>query len=486
MKEQRTLTKIFYYAGVVLLTNAWPFITLPLFTRFLSPADFGLVALSAAFGAFASGLVHLGLSLAYQRNYFNYRDDVRSQGALLYSTLAFVALNSLIWGSIIFIGRDFFSQLILQKPGLGYVLCWDFIACCLISFSQYFLTYFQNVGEAKTFSKFSMIQIMTNAALSITLVCGLNSGFMGIIYAKLVAALLLNIALLGYFLKILPLGFNWPILTSNLKLALPLMARFFTKPLIVNFDKWLINAMNGLSVTGVYSIAQKFSYVGFAGMGALEQVFIPKTMEMMVDLKKEGAKAVADYLMPFCYFSLCICLGIALFSEEVIRLLLPVTFYEAINITTVLGLYYGILFFGKLPHFMYSGKTLWISGLSFLNVGLMVVLCWLCVPLWGALGAAFGIFMSGFLMELISFPIRQREYYVQWPYGKLVAIVGLFLFAGFITVGLRMMVSNYAIILVMKCGLMLMFCVAGKLLGCWNMQQLAMLKSKVTKKFGLS
>src|SRR5687767_2135495 len=71
-----------------------PLVTLPVFTRILTPDDYGVWALAVAYGVVASGVANLGLAVGYERNYFQYAKD-GERGALLYSVLACVTVTAL-------------------------------------------------------------------------------------------------------------------------------------------------------------------------------------------------------------------------------------------------------------------------------------------------------------------------------------------------------------------------------------------------------
>ena len=75
------------------LGSLLPFITLPIFTRILTPEDYGLLALAMIYAIVMSGLANFGVSLAFERNYFQYRDNPEKLAQLLYSSLVFAMTN---------------------------------------------------------------------------------------------------------------------------------------------------------------------------------------------------------------------------------------------------------------------------------------------------------------------------------------------------------------------------------------------------------
>jgi O-antigen/teichoic acid export membrane protein len=72
-----------------------PILTLPVFTRALSVNDYGVYALASIYGILLSGIVNFGLTVSYERNFFQYKDS-RKIAELLYSTLTFVLVAFLV------------------------------------------------------------------------------------------------------------------------------------------------------------------------------------------------------------------------------------------------------------------------------------------------------------------------------------------------------------------------------------------------------
>ena len=75
------------------LGSILPFITLPIFTRILTPEDYGLLGLALVYAMFIGGLANFGVSLAFDRNYFQYKDNSRKLGQLLFTSLTFISIN---------------------------------------------------------------------------------------------------------------------------------------------------------------------------------------------------------------------------------------------------------------------------------------------------------------------------------------------------------------------------------------------------------
>ena len=63
------------YFLVSIISAGISFVTLPIYTRFLSPSDFGIIALFFTFGMISTGLVSLGIKNATYRYYFKLKNN---------------------------------------------------------------------------------------------------------------------------------------------------------------------------------------------------------------------------------------------------------------------------------------------------------------------------------------------------------------------------------------------------------------------------
>ena len=99
MSNKNSFKNTFYYLLPVILSSIIPIITLPIFTRKLSPTEYGILTLSQVYAIFMNGISNFGLIAGFERNYFEYK-EITKRTNLLYSIIAFVMIISLIFITI--------------------------------------------------------------------------------------------------------------------------------------------------------------------------------------------------------------------------------------------------------------------------------------------------------------------------------------------------------------------------------------------------
>ena len=421
-KERQVRNSLIYLMPPV-LAAALPILTLPLFTRVLSKEDFGAYALAQVYGVFITGLVNMGLTTAYERNYFEYRESFQSQARLLYGVLLCVLTAFSVSLSITWFARERLAAWIIGDGQQSALLFWSACSLCVISFKQYFLLYFRNIEDASSYARYSIDEMILNTLFSILLVYGFNSGVIGLAIGPLLGSLTIFVFLALRFLRLLPPALSWSPIKNSLSLALPLTPLTLFKVLGTQADKYLIGLLGSLGGVGLYSIGQRFGYLVFIWMTALQNVFSPQVYHRMFSLsQEEGGRSIGTYMTPFAYLSAGGALVVSLFAQEAIILLTPPVFHDACDAATVLALFYVISFFGKIPQLTYARKTHLNTVLSLGSNVLNFVFCAVGIRFWGMMGAAWGLLASGLITLPITIFLNQRSYYIHWEIRRLTAI----------------------------------------------------------------
>jgi O-antigen/teichoic acid export membrane protein len=437
-QEQQIKNSLVYLVPLI-FSSLLPFVTMPIFTRILSKEDFGILALAYVYAIFLNGLANFGMTTVYDRNYFQYRGNVPEKSKLLYSILLFVMLNFFLLAAFTFIYRGTLSRLITGSVTNGDILFYAFCAQFFSSVNYYYLAYFKNSETAKEFVIYTIAISLINAITSLLLVAYLRIGVIGLVYAQLGAGALVFFVLTCKFATRLTPSLDKIILYDSLKTSYPLTPRIFLGIINTQFDKYLIGLIGTVGGVGVYSIGQRVSYVVFYFMTAIQNVFSPKVYQSMFDLEQEGSETIGKYLTPFIYISVFIALLVSVLSEEVISILTPPSYHGAIDIVIVLSMYYAFLFFGKVNsnQLMFAKKSSIISLLTMIYIAIGVGINIAFISKWGAVGAAWGTFLAGLISGLISYAISQYYYQIEWEFGKVATIFGVFYISSIMTILLK-------------------------------------------------
>ena len=407
-----------------------PLVTLPVFTRFLTPTDYGVLALLQIYAQIVIGIANFGLTTGYERNFFEGRDDV-SRSGLLFTTLAFVASSSFAFIFLTFVFRDPLSRAIVGSTEYGNLLLWSLISICLLRLNNYYLIYFKNSENARAWSICTITSTVLAATLSLFFVVGADLGLIGLIWGPLFAHGTMFVILSVHFSIRLPLLLDANSLRRSLRISLPLTPKILFGAISNQFDKYMIRLLNTVGEVGIYSIGQKISYIVFTLMTVVQNIYSPQVYKRMFELGEKGGRSVGEYLTPFLYVSVAFSLGISLFAEEVMFVLAPASYQGAVDIIAILAIVYSSYFFAKQPQLIYAKRTGINALLLLLSIGLNVAFNIPFIIRWGAIGAAWATLIAAVLSGTISFIVSQHYYRIEWEYKRIAMIYGVLILSTF-------------------------------------------------------
>ncbi|MCZ2473332.1 polysaccharide biosynthesis protein [Aquirufa ecclesiirivi] len=419
---------ISYFMLPTLVSALIPVVTLPIISRKVSLEEYGVYALCIAFGTFLSGLANMGLTSGYERNFFEQKTQ-EQQGKLLFTVVFLVTAVCFLLGFFCYLFSPIISLWIAGDATYGLSFVLGYFAVSISSLKLYFLIYYKNVGNAKSYAWFSIDEVILNVLIGMFLVIYLEMGINGLLIGQLVGASLVMSMLLFRFLRTLPFGFSKQLMKNCFAISLPLTPRIFFGVIGTQFDKYLISLLGSLGGVGLYNLGQKIAYVVFNYMTALQNVYSPKVYKMMFDQGDDAEGKIGQYLtLPF-YISALGGVGLALFSEEIIILLTPASYHGAINIVSVLSLMYVLYFFGKQPQLIYAKKTSLTSVLTLASICINIAVNIPLIKMYGGDGAAYGSLLSAFISSGISLWVSQKYFFIRWEWTKILfCLLSIFLF----------------------------------------------------------
>lgn len=446
----KSIKNLFIYLVPSLVSAVIPIITLPIFTRILTVEDYGIYALGIVYGTFVSGIANFGLTIGYERNFFENKESKEKQGSLLFSVLSFVVITFVFLGLLTYSLQTNISSWLIGDRKWGNIIFLSYCAVGISSLKMYYLTYFKNTNNAKQFSIYSIDEAILNVIFSFVLIYYFDSGIIGLVLGQLFGSSIVFFILTIKFLRLLSFRPNLNVLKSCLNISLPLTPRIFFGVIGNQFDKYMINLLGSVGGVGVYNLGQKISYVVFNFMTAIQNVNSPHVYDLMFKKGEEGGQEIGKYLTLPLYISAFIGLSVSLLSEEILFILTPPSYHGAVDIITVLSLLYVTYFFGKQPQLIYAKKTAITSYLTIFSIVLNILINIPFINLWGAEGAAYGTLLAGVLSSLATFYYSQKYFNIVWEYEKIAYIfLSLFVFA-FIVIFLRKLEVVYYIRLIIK------------------------------------
>jgi O-antigen/teichoic acid export membrane protein len=415
------------YGGTNFGLKAVNFGLVVLYTRFLTPSDFGIVALAEIIAAFVATVSGLGLTAAMQPLYFSYSDDDVILRRCVSTILRFGALATLV----VFIFSIFGGILLVPMTGLRIkFLPYIALALCTTAALQivdYSLALYQIQERPASYSALTMACFVFTAAATVYRVILQHGGAVGLLSGKLIGALL-TLALAMWLLRQwIAGGWQKSFIREALPLALPLVPHMLLALGLVVADRLILQRYRSMQEVGLYSLAYTIGMVMFLVTSSLSQAWSPVFYRMA---SQDGLKRP---LIGRMLATVLLLLGaVALFGAAIahpfVRLVLDPRYRQADKlIPLVIG---GYLFHAVFAFFQLcaiharKAQFIWVVSIASLGVNLALNLAW--DPKWGMYGAAWATTVAYALEALTMYVYAQRVYPLAVNGKRLMVVIGIF------------------------------------------------------------
>jgi O-antigen/teichoic acid export membrane protein len=406
-------------AGYLVATVAgmmMPFVTLPIMTRWLTPADYGVMALGQIVASLFGGVASLGAGAGLERSYYRYEGDARALGRLLHSGLALVTGCSLALALVLFVVRDSLAALLLGDARWGLLLVALSVTSALGVLSTVQFMHLRNRDRVRAFMGLTIGGLVLESTVAVVLVVAGGLGVWGLALGGLLGKLVVVAVMWVGLARELRPGFDAAMMREVLGVGLPLVPRSCVGVISTTVDRLVLGWLGSLGQVGIYGMANRIGYSMFALTAALDQVFIPRMYRLMFQGGTDSAARIGRFVSPYLCASVVGASLVTLFTEELLWALVTPAFYGVWPVAAVLATYYGAMFFGKVSgiQFIHAKKTWYGTPLSVLRLALQVPLAVALIGGFGALGAAFSLLISGIVVDGIAFVLGQRHYRVAY------------------------------------------------------------------------
>ncbi len=444
------------YIALDWIQKSLGFFLLPLYTTYLTPVDYGIVAVTNSIGSFLAVFFGLSLNSVISRFYYKYRDDkerVRTVwGTVLTLTLIVSASLSLLFGLFHKNLLDPFAPGVPFKP---------FLLLMIISqaFSPMYALYQKSLQARQEGAKFganNLSWFFLNVGLTLLFVVGFRWGAAGVLGAPLIANFVFAIIAAIAFLPQVRLGIDIKQAKEALAYSLPLVPHQLAGKIGGTFDRLFLNASESASAAGLYNIGAQLSGMLATLASAVNQAYSPWFFE-----KAEGKTDNTAQVKKVAYAltDLYILGGVvvALLSREVITVMTNEAFHTAWKAIPLLafsavmtGIYYVV------SNSLFLNRTVVIPAITMTSTAVNVGLNILLISKYSFIGAATASMTSQFCQAVLSSIFARRSYKIRYGYLRIFGVA----FAGFCLASVSWFVQPGCSGIVFKCGIIVMLVMA--------------------------
>lgn len=392
---------------------------LPLYTRYLTPADYG--AAEIMFGAVVatSIVIRLGAIEALLRFYYKAGESPERVVATSFAVLLWAGLVTVV---ILMPLAGPLSELLLGEPdpALARIAIGGLMVLTLF---EYLLTLFRLDERARPFFIVTMLSVLVTIPVTVILVVPLGLGATGLLAGSYGTGAVIVLGLVAYNRRRLSLVPDRPLLGRLLRFGLPTMPAELSLYSLSFIDRILIARMLGLKEAGLYSLAIKVSQ-GIAVLVRGFQLAFPPLAYSIVD-DDEARVAYSVVVTWFVAVMSLVVTGLWLTAPWIVRIFAAPDFFGAAKavgpVSAGAALY--ALYMVLLVVLGRTGRTEFNLPATAAGLVVNVALNLLLLPVWGIVGAGVALGVSYLVVVLLMYLFTRRLFPVPYEWGRLARLV---------------------------------------------------------------
>ncbi len=421
--KQTLRSSVIYGVGTI-SSKLIGFVLIPLYTSYLSTADFGILSIIEITTAFLTTIISLKINAAFFRWYWD-KTFIPRQKSIFFTSLIFLFLFSLIGYGIFWTYSDEFSVLIFDSTKYSYLIQLMYISSGLQVTIDLVLYLMRLQEKAVYYSFVSIIKLIVALFLIILFIISFNRGIDGIYEALIISQLLFIVITIKYIINNSTFSIELSVFWDMLKFSIPLIVAELSSVILTISDRYCLNFLATPSEVGIYSLGFKISntlrvFVYSSVMLAVGPL-IYKYIEM-----PNNKRFYSKLLTYFAFGTMLATILISIFSENLIQLLAKdKAYWASINLIPIISfsILFSILKDVSLTGLNILKRTSIMAVVVFFMAVLNIGLNFLLIPYYYSFGAAFATLITRIISFVIFYKIAQRYYFIPYEINKVIKII---------------------------------------------------------------
>ena len=393
---------------------------LPIYTRVMTPADYGVLDLLQMVTDITALVLTAGLTAGLQRFYFQQED--RGRRNAIVSTAFLMQLGLAMVGTVVL--------LLLAGPiaqnALGGSGTPRMVRIAALNFSLGMLaavplTLMQTEEKARLHLSVTLVKLALGVSMNLLFLVHFRLGAEGILLSTLVTNVVVGTWAITWMVRRTGLAFDWHWLRELRRFGIPSQLSWAGSFLLTFGDRFFLQSARGAGSVGLYSLAYQFGFIlaQVAGQPFL-QAWRPQRFQLVTAPREKRDHATRE---GFFFLSVVLLTGataICLFVEPFLRVMTTKGFHGAATLVPLIALAYVVETWANAVSFgiEVSEQTRYSAYSTWLSAAVAIALYALLIPRLGGYGAALAT-VGGFSVRLLLvLHWSQRLWPTEYGWGR--------------------------------------------------------------------
>ena len=402
------------YAIGSVLNRVGAFILLPVYTNYLSLAQYGELEMFYAVAAVAGGLLSVGLAHATLRFYFEYEDPQDRREVV--STNLIVATGIAAIGALAVAPfREAISSLVFGAPGHELGIAIVLTTMVFEMSTQIGLAYLRARESSVFFLSVVLLRLVAQVGVNTWLVVGLGAGVTGVLAGNCFAVALGWTLVTVYTVRHCGLACRLDKAVPVLRYSYPFLLSTVVGIVAANADRVFIRSILSFEALGLFALATKFSRL-------LEELiglpFSQAYGSFRFSIMHQGNAADIQARVARVLFALAVTmgLGVVLFAGDVLTVVSDESFHAAREILPLLvaAAIARVMTYPMQTGILVRKQTREIFYLGLLEAVLYVGASYFLIQGIGLMGASLALLIVAVVVLWATDRLAQRHFAVEY------------------------------------------------------------------------
>ena len=257
---KKLLNQSFIYGISSVIEPFIRFIMLPLYTRYLTPEDYGTLALTGVVGMFLSSVIGLGVSSGMLRFYFQYKTK-EEKDEVITTVMIFTIISSALYLTVLLVIEPFVSGVLfsIENSGVYYNLV---IGGTVLEIAATRLfSVFRAEEKVKIFTTFTIISLIIQFLLNILFVVVFETGVRGILEATIISTIFSILLLMPSAIKGKKMRFSKTKLKEIISFSTPLVPAAISHIVLNLSNRYFLDYFISKRGVGIFQLGVGISNV---------------------------------------------------------------------------------------------------------------------------------------------------------------------------------------------------------------------------------
>ncbi len=427
----KTVSHTGIYTLGMILRNAVSIIMLPIYTRFLTPEDYGVLELLSMVTDFVGIILCNRIGDAIFR-YYSEAKTISDKNTVISSSYVLAAGLNTLGFIIIFLLSDQIALHVFGDIETSRLIVLFAITFILEAVVIIPLIYIRAEQRPWLFLGASVFKLMLQVSLNVYFVVILKMHVEGVIYGSIITSVIMAVILSSYLFYKIELNVSFIIVKSIIVFSLPMAVSTLGSFYLTFGDRYFLRLYSDLAEVGIYTLGYKFGFIltmlawePFSRVWDIEKYNVYKLKNAIEEYQK--------IFLIYNIFLISVALAIALFVEDLLRVMSDPNFWPAHEIVPIILMAYIIWVWTKFCDFgiLIKEKTKQFAYAELLAVVAITVGYTLLIPLFGRMGAAYAT-LFGFISRFIWIYVSANKLYdmkLPWLKVSLIVVAALLIYS---------------------------------------------------------